>query len=333
MSHIAIVGAGMAGTTAARLLVEAGQRVTLFDKGTRPGGRMSTRELDDVSFDHGAQYITARTPSFTQALASWRQAGVIALWEARSMDWDGDLHPSDQKKTRWVGTPAMATILNHLQIGLDVEYGRAVDRIMKTDAGWSVRLDDGETRAGFSCLLISIPVEQTRRLLSDSGLSQTIDLGELHSQPCWTLLLSYEHSLALDFDAVRLTGHSCLGWLANNSSKLMRPSKGPECWVIQATEAWSRAHLEQTREQAAEQLQSTFEHFVSGFDHPLPEPLSSKAHRWRYAHIDRPAGQDRLTDTDLKLVVCGDWLRGRRVEDAYLSGASAADAALEMLGP
>ena len=56
--HIAIIGAGMAGITAARTLVQAGHRVQVFEKSRGAAGRMSTRETVFGTFDHGTQYLS-----------------------------------------------------------------------------------------------------------------------------------------------------------------------------------------------------------------------------------------------------------------------------------
>ena len=66
--HIAIIGAGMAGITAARTLVQAGHRVKVFEKSRGAAGRMSTRETVFGTFDHGTQYFTVRDPRFSLAL-------------------------------------------------------------------------------------------------------------------------------------------------------------------------------------------------------------------------------------------------------------------------
>ncbi|MGA8880775.1 MAG: FAD-dependent oxidoreductase, partial [Azonexus sp.] len=58
--HLALIGAGIAGLSCATALQQAGLKVSLFDKGRGPGGRMSTRRGDDWQCDHGAQYFTAR---------------------------------------------------------------------------------------------------------------------------------------------------------------------------------------------------------------------------------------------------------------------------------
>ncbi|WP_230945853.1 FAD-dependent oxidoreductase [Burkholderia vietnamiensis] len=42
-AHVAIVGAGIAGLACARVLADAGHRVTVYEKSRGVGGRMSTR--------------------------------------------------------------------------------------------------------------------------------------------------------------------------------------------------------------------------------------------------------------------------------------------------
>jgi hypothetical protein len=68
--RIAVVGAGIAGIACARTLAQAGHQVTVFEKSRGAGGRMSTRDTEFGSFDHGTQYFTVRDARFEKALAS-----------------------------------------------------------------------------------------------------------------------------------------------------------------------------------------------------------------------------------------------------------------------
>jgi phytoene dehydrogenase-like protein len=63
----------MAGTACARTLLQAGHRVTVFEKSAGLGGRMATRQSAFGSFDHGAQYFTVRDPRFALALKNATQ--------------------------------------------------------------------------------------------------------------------------------------------------------------------------------------------------------------------------------------------------------------------
>ncbi|MEP0392182.1 MAG: FAD-dependent oxidoreductase [Erythrobacter sp.] len=56
-STIAVIGAGMSGLTAAKLLAEAGKSVTVFEARDRIGGRVWTNRAFDVPLDLGASWI------------------------------------------------------------------------------------------------------------------------------------------------------------------------------------------------------------------------------------------------------------------------------------
>lgn len=95
--RIAIIGSGLAGLTAARTLMQAGHEVTVFEKSRGVGGRMSTRQTEFGSFDHGAQYFTVRDDRFRTlmqwALAEapdWRGLGApmpCACWMRKATKW------------------------------------------------------------------------------------------------------------------------------------------------------------------------------------------------------------------------------------------------------
>ena len=81
--HIAVIGAGIAGIICARTLVQAGQRVSVFEKSAGPGGRMATRDSPFGGFDHGAQYFTVRDPRFELALRT--VPGLCKPWSASTV--------------------------------------------------------------------------------------------------------------------------------------------------------------------------------------------------------------------------------------------------------
>ncbi|QDU70766.1 NAD(P)/FAD-dependent oxidoreductase [Mucisphaera calidilacus] len=331
MANIAIIGAGLAGSAAAKRLREAGHNALLLDKGARPGGRTSTRNINNLSFDHGAQFLTAKTEDFAKTVEQWHHAGVVAPWSARFVDHDGDsLKPSDTP-TRWVGTPGMADIVAHLQSGLDARYHATVTRLHRVGMTWQLQTDEGETRNDITHLILAIPCEQAVNLLNTAASPVARQLSDVTSYPCWTLLLAFDQPLNLPFDAARFRNHPALGWVANNSTKPGRPRNGPECWVVQAHPHWSEENLEVDKPQAAEQLMHAFRQLAEESSVPLPDPLSIKAHRWRYAQAKQPLGEPCITDPDHGLIVCGDWMIGQRIEAACLSGAAAAKATLDII--
>ena len=105
-TSIAIIGAGISGLSCATELKVLGFQVQLFEKSRGPSGRMSTRNGDNWSADHGAQYFTARDPLFIQELNTWIRAGVAAKWHPHLKVYaDSQWRESSSTENRYIGVP------------------------------------------------------------------------------------------------------------------------------------------------------------------------------------------------------------------------------------
>ncbi|MGC6400387.1 NAD(P)/FAD-dependent oxidoreductase [Sphingomonas sp. FW199] len=305
--RIAIIGAGMAGLSAADALMAAGHAVTLFDKGRGPGGRMSTRRMalpdgTDVQFDHGAQYFTARDAGFAAAVEGWAQAGVVARWPVAGAD-------------AWVGTPGMNAVIRAMAAAHDVHWATRIDALVADGAGW--RLTGADEAPAFDAAVIAVPAEQVAALASPHLPHLAAAAEATRSDPCWTMMAAFPDRLAIDTDTLRDAG--AIGWAARNSAKPGRT--GPEAWVVQGSPAWSAEHLEEDAPAIADALLAELAAHAAS---PLPPPLLLTAHRWRYARSGGHGGA-AMWDADRRIGACGDWLIGPRIEAAWLSGRALAN--------
>ena len=82
-ADVLVIGAGMAGLVAAAELQRAGRRALVIEKGRGVGGRLASRRIGEASFDHGAQFITARTTRFAALLEDGRRRGPAGGREHR----------------------------------------------------------------------------------------------------------------------------------------------------------------------------------------------------------------------------------------------------------
>jgi len=82
---VAIVGGGMAGASAAQELLLGKQlplKVTMFDAGKAPGGRMCSKTMyDSAIIDHGCQFISPRSSTFLSAVREWESTGKVRKCE------------------------------------------------------------------------------------------------------------------------------------------------------------------------------------------------------------------------------------------------------------
>ncbi len=317
--HVAIIGTGMAGAAAARLLGDAGVNVSLFDKSRGLGGRMATRRLDGGAFDHGAQFFRAKGERFAAALQGWQEAGSVALWDG--------LHEGDDTRDRYVGAPTMNAPVKALIDDLPVHAGNPVTGLQADGSGWRI-VAEGAPDTLFDAVLIAIPSIQAGTLAATAGWDPAA-LAQERYAPCLTLMLGYPEPL--DLPASLAIGDETIAWIADNSSKPDRPLPRSEadmqCVVIHAAPDWSRNHLDTDMQEVIAQLYARY----VGITGIMDEPIHGDLHRWRYAQVDNPLGEPCLVNRDRRIAACGDWCLGPRVEAAFDSGEAAAQALLERL--
>lgn len=318
--RVAIIGAGISGLACADSLTHCHRQVTVFDKGRGPGGRTSTRrtraEGSEVAFDHGAQYFTVRSGAFAERVADWQRLGAVSPWHGRIvvLGEDGRSRPSDSR-VRFVGTPRMSSICEHLASGLDVRCGVRIGAIRREGRQLCLSDSEGGSLGAFDVVVCSAPPLQTAALLGEiapamAATARTVEMG-----PCWAVMAAFEPTLAVDFDGAFLN-HGPLSWVARTSSKPGR-APSPDRWVLHAGPDWSDAHLEDDPDAVADALLAAF---FEALTVPPAVPRSSRAHRWRYALARRPLDVGCLWDPSLGVGACGDWANGNRVEGAFLSG-------------
>ena len=318
---VAVVGAGLAGLVCARQLAAAGATVTLFEKSRGLGGRLATRRADGgFGFDHGAQYVIARSAGFQALLRDLEQTGSLAAWQPR----DPAPRAGGTDDTWWVGTPGMTALFRPLAEGLDIRFATRVVSQTEGAEGIELGLEEDRRAGPFDRLVLAIPPHQAADLLP--GRPEVELLAAVQIAPCWSVMLAFETALEVDFDVWR-GGAGALAWAARNASKPGR-DPGADTWVLHAAPDWSTAQLEREASDILPELTAAFAALVDPL--PLPPRLYAAAHRWRYARTVMPLG--RLFLDGGRILVGGDWCLGARVEAAYDSGLAMAEAILEQAG-
>ena len=333
---VLIIGSGMSGLVAARELTRAGRDVLVIDKGRGVGGRMATRRSDDATYDHGAQFISARSPEFVSMISEWTDAGVATLWSngfADGLAGDGSLlttaadgsrtphMPARDGHPRYRGVPGMTSIPKHLAEGLRIRTSVKAMAIAATDEGSTVTLEDGSTIAAASTVLTA-PVPQSLVLLTEGGTVIGADarseLERIKYAPCLVLLgISHERVALPDPGVLRFPGKD-LEWIADNSRK-----------GISGRENALTIHM--GHEFSANHYDASDEEIFAGINAALRGQLEEEigwdewqVKKWRYSRPLSPLDVGCWTrGLPGSLILAGDAFAGARVEGAALSGLAA----------
>jgi renalase len=305
---IAIIGAGLAGISAARILHDAGHRVVVFEKSRGFGGRCATKRWNGHLVDHGAQYFTIRSPEFRSALESACGASLLTL----------DSPIADAHGNPFIQEPCYYHRFGNSRIARDLA------------AGLEVRLeqlqtppiqDNGEWQLGsesFHHIISTAPWPQT---LSLAGL----DPGPPLYHPCLTLVLRYEgepEGKSHNTYAISTPDDPILPWTACENHKVGRVTDGHTILVAQASPAFSREYYDADPAIWSAHLRTVAEQRW-GCHHR--QPSDQFTHRWRYARV---AGPPRAIELPEGWHYAGDALSRSRLESSWLSGRETARALL-----
>ncbi len=303
MPSTLIVGAGMAGLTAARALAAEGIDVLVVDKGRAVGGRMATRRIGDAAFDHGAQHVSVRTDAFADEMQRLVDDGVTRVW----LRTPSVAHPERGVEARYAGVGGMRRIPEALAAGLAVKTGTPVDRLefAATDA-----------------IVLTPPAPQTMGILAANGLAVPDEL----------VAIEYDATLAvmatLDEPADLPDGHVApasgpVAWMADNQHKGV--SAVPSL-TIHSTAEFAAAHIDRDPEAWTKALlEAARPHHAGGV-------TDAVSHRWRFSQPHSTLGCGAMTvGAPIPVVLAGEVFAGARVEGAHISGLAAAEMVLDLL--
>ena len=311
----AVIGAGMAGLTSAKILRMAGHEVTVFDKSKGTGGRLASRSYPNGWIDHGAPYFSAES-SFSDFLRQQLPAGSLQAWRPQVA---GQLRSDEQLHS--IGVPRNSAITRGLLGDLRFQPSTRIARIEAGPDGWQLYNDGGSRLGDWAIVVVAVPAPQALMLVANQPLFAE-QLERVRMEPAWVAAIRTGQSVD-QWPGVAVFEHPVLRRIVNNSAK---PGRGSDhIYLVQAQKSWSERFLEEPPEAVGRHLLANFAELAGRQQgHEL-----LFTHRWRYAFADVPLGSPFLWDRKLQLGVCGDWCLGRRVEDAWRSGADLAEHILE----
>ncbi|MEN6669785.1 FAD-dependent oxidoreductase [Psychrobacter sp. B38] len=366
---IAIIGGGLTGLLTATLLERAfntdrnqkksgNLNITIFEK-SRSVGRLATRYHSDSQtagsnqqnwqWAFGAQFFTAKTPSFQQFISPWLKTGLLQPWHASVVTITPAAEeaqlPHVQYKDQWgdeqpryISTPKMTS------------WGRALaDELTRTSIQFQTRVaplaqyvqnpidektelfdETGDSLGQFDWVICTAPNGQAAELMADSGFARQADILKPNMLACYTLMLGWDNEQPLP---ETLRSQKILNWdvaYVNDSplDRLFIEHQKPAydtllpSITIHARNDWSEAHVDEDIETVKAELSRAAQQLLKWNTDSAPSQID--CHRWRYAATKvntQNKGRDEaigiLVDQSHRWIVSGDWCGQGNIESCF----------------
>jgi renalase len=318
-----IVGAGLSGLMAARVLQEAGYSVALLEKSKEVGGRLTTRRFGPGRADLGAQFLTVRSPRFQALVDSWLESGLVYKWATGWPADKGDPESSGEHP-RYAVKGGMQRLAAHLAGGLTVHHEAEVVRVSPAGRGWELTDAQGHVYEARGVVLTP-PVPISLALLDAGGADLSSDdraaLEAIRYAPCVCGVFWLDGETTLpDPGAIQRHG-APVSWIADNRRKGISPDA--TIVTMHASPAYSRELWDASDDYIITELNQELSLFLA----PGAHLVDAHVRRWTYSlpmilHAERTLVPHGVPP----LAFAGDAFGGPRIEGAVLSGLAAGEA-------
>lgn len=342
---IGIIGAGIAGLTAGRLLARAGHEVTILEKSKGYGGRMATRYAGkDLSskMDHGVSFFTAKSPEFQSFTAELLEKKLVQTWGDRFVFFNGEglaaQDPNPVELAAFTSIEGMNKVGKYLARWVDVKNSALVGGFTHLGANrtkkrsWIINMTSGDTFEA-DAIIIATPAPQAYGLLNTTideieTLKMVRLIDEVNYSPAFSLMAGYGDTEIPEWEGIKCM-RSRLKFISNESMKRKKPS---ECTIVaHASEAFSREHRKSDESEVVRLLIDELARVAGGW---AADPKWTQLHFWRYSRpaaiIDEPYLDLESHESPLALV--GDYFQGNDLDAAYSSGYKLAKHWIEKFG-
>ena len=256
-----IIGAGLSGLNCARLLKLKNDslRIQILEKSKACGGRMATRRIGNIKFDHGAQFIKRKEDSKT----------LVAFWEQEQVAQDFPV--ADFAAIFALG--GMTQLAKKLAEKLNINFNCKAMALKKESANWQIDLEQGESFRAKN-IILTCPLPQSLEALKNSQIEYDPQLEKIKYQKSIVLMVEFNSDLGSEMVYKE-------NWQDPFFSICSQKAKGladSNAYTVVMNSLWSETHFEQTEDEITLLAQNLLKNAF-----PKHALLNLMVKKWRYS--------------------------------------------------
>lgn len=334
---IGIIGAGLSGLVAAKMLSEGGHSVRVYEREESVGGRLASMKAgsnSDLIVDHRESCFAAHDPEFKKFVDELTDKDILGIWDDHFPFYNGEefegRYPAREDEDYYYATAGMNQIGKYLSRWVDVAENERVggftfigrDRHIKKP--WMLNLTSSDVYE-LDAVIVATPAPQAYGLINSSQDETDIkklitDLEYIKYNSCFSMVLVYEGAKQPDWKAIECTSAE-VDWIINESSK--RDTGDNLVVVIHSSHEYYVSHHAQKQQETIRQLLNAAAKIAGDW---ISKPDWTHIHHWKYRQPINPLEKPflEIDRTDGTLALIGDYYNGKTIEAAYLSGTALA---------
>lgn len=309
MIDFCILGSGIAGSTIANLL-STKYKVEIFEKAKGYGGRSSNRRYkNNLSFDHGLQYINPKSKEFNLFIKNLKRKGVLKIWDGNHIDFT-----HKKMSTKYIGSKANNDISKYLVKNIKTNLNVKITRINFKKTYWEIWFSNEFVLC--KNLILTLPHPQTTQLGKCYFNDQFNNL-KVKMEPNITIMAAFKKTSNLNISSMKFDNEK-ISWAASENSKKRFKSK-LNLWTIQASAKYSKKIINKYKNKKKLYCNDLLKTFckLTGFEYK--NIIFKNIHGWKFSYNYKKTKYSSYWDKKYRLGICADWLLGPKAENAWLS--------------
>ena len=296
MSATILIGAGI---SASAFSHQFNGDVEIYEKASRVGGRLCARNYKEFIIQFGAQYATSSNSIFNDYLS---KTGAIN----HTASIYNEEKNTYEDKNIWTHEKGMQFIADYGFLNRKISFNSEVIKINQKNN--KIHFSDG-TILDYNKLILSIPHPQALNLLGELDY-------ECSFEPCLAIGLCLEKESSFELNAIK-PDNRAISWIA--SSRLFN-KQIPESVLIHLSPESSKEMYDKNKETIINFAKENIHNFSSS----NLNIIHADIFKWKYALTNKKMNEERYIKYSDSIYLIGDWIKGPRIENAFLSGYSLA---------